>query len=463
MLGQGKLPRKPIVAVIAGTLLLALTAAASASARVLTVIQRHVSYPHYTTIQAAVNAAHRGDWIVIAPGVYARQVRIKTPGLHLRGMNRNTVILDGQHHVGNGITVTANGVWVENLTVRNFDRRSRDDFANGNEVWWMGGGPTSATVGIHGWWGQYLTAYDTGLLGGYGLFASHSVDGFLKHVYASGFNDSGLYVGACRDCQALVQDALIERNGLGWSSTNAGGHLIVEDSIFRNNSIGVAPNSEPDGDKPPPQDGACDSGSNRSATPTFTTTQIRRCTIFRNNVIENNGNLSTPADADILGGPWGAGVVLPGDYADLIENNTIRNNPTFGVLVFERPDPYPPTSDTVFFQAAGNRVSNNRFSGNATAAGTADIGLEGGAFPPANSVNNCFSGNAFTSSIPAGIEGTWGCQNATTPNGGVAVFPEILNLIGQSGARHQRSQPVPARQPTMPQPCREVPKSPLCA
>ena len=42
-------------------------------------------------------------------------------------MNRNKVILDGRHHVGNGIVITANGVWVENLTVRNFDRRTRED------------------------------------------------------------------------------------------------------------------------------------------------------------------------------------------------------------------------------------------------------------------------------------------------------------------------------------------------
>ena len=64
-------------------------------------------------------------------------------------------------------------------------------------------------------------------------------------MYASGFNDSGVYVGGCRDCHALVQDALVERNALGWSSTNAGGHLIVEDSTFRDNSVGVAPDSDP--------------------------------------------------------------------------------------------------------------------------------------------------------------------------------------------------------------------------
>ena len=454
-----KLVRRLVVVLTATAVLLA-AGAAVASARVLIVTQRHVSYPHYTSIQAAVNAAHRGDWILIAPGVYTGSVRIGTPDLHLRGMNRNTVILDGRHHVGNGIVIKSGGVWVENLTVRNFDRRTREDSADGNEVWWGVG--SGRKIVVRGWWGQYLTAYDTGLLGGYGLYASHSVDGFFKHVYASGFNDSGLYVGGCRDCDALVQDALVERNALGWSSTNAGGHLVVEDSTFRDNSVGVAPDSEPDDDLPPPQDGACDSASNRAMLPTFTSTQINRCTIFRNNLIEDNGNISTPANSDILNAPWGEGVVLGGDYADLIEDNTIRDNPTFGVLVLERPDPFPPTSDTVYFQSSGNRVSDNRVTGNATAPGTADIALEGGVFGTQNSVNNCFSGNTFGTSSPADIEGTWGCQNTTTPNGGDALFAEILKLVAQSGARHQRPQPAPHPQPTMPRPCRGVPKNPLC-
>lgn len=445
-------------------LVLAVTAlaAASASARVLVVTKRHVAYTHYTSIRSAVKAAHRGDWILIDRGVYVGPVTITTPGLHLRGLNRNRVIVDGRHRAGNGIVVKANGVWVENLTVRNFDRRSLDDSANGNEVWWKGGGEHSRTIGIHGWWGQYLTAYDTGLLGGYGLFASHAVNGFFKHVYASGFNDSGLYIGACRDCRALVQHALVERNGLGWSSTNAGGHMVIENSTFRNNGVGIGPDSESTSDLPPPQDGACNAGSNRSPTPTFTSTRISHCTIFRHDVIEDNGNLSTPANSTILGAPWGAGILLPGVYGDLIENDTFRGNPTFGVLVFERPDPFPPTADTIYFQASGNRISNNRFVNNGTQPGGADIGLEGGLFGSMASVNNCFAGNMFTTSLPAGIEGTWGCQNTTTPNGGPALFSELLALIAQSGARQSRPQPAPPRQPTMPRPCKGVPRNRLC-
>ena len=83
-------------------------------ARVLIVTKRHVGYPHYRSIQRAVNVARPGDWILIDRGVYYGKVRIRTTSLHLRGLNRNKVILDGRHQAGNGIEILSNDVRVEN-------------------------------------------------------------------------------------------------------------------------------------------------------------------------------------------------------------------------------------------------------------------------------------------------------------------------------------------------------------
>jgi hypothetical protein len=237
---------------------------------------------------------------------------------------------------------------------------------------------------------------------------------------------------------------------------------VIEDSIFRRNGIGIGPNSESTGNLPAPQNGACNSGSNRSPLPIFNSTRIARCTVIQDNRIVDNGNISTPANDTLLGAPWGIGVMLPGDYADLTRDNFIRGNPNFGALVFEQPNPFPPTPQTVYFQAMGNRFSHNLFRRNGTRPGGADIGLEGGAFGAKSSVNNCFSANSFTSSIPAGIQGTWGCQNLRTPNGGTGLVVKILALINESGARTSRPQPRPGRQPTMPRPCSGVPRNPLC-
>jgi hypothetical protein len=433
-----------------------LAGAAPAAARVEIVTHRHVGYPHFTRIQAAVRAAHAGDWILIDRGVYRGTVVISKDRLHLRGLDRNRVVLDGRHRKNvNGIEVRkADGVWIQNLTVRNFDRRGVDG-ENGNEIWWNGG-DGSGKIGIHGWWGTYLTTYDTGVTGGYGLFISNSVSGYFKHVYASGFDDSGIYIGACRDCHALVQHAISERNALGYSGTNSGGHLVVEDSVFRDNAFGVSPNSLNNDDQPPPQDGACSSGANRSATPVFASTHIKHCTIFRRNRITNNNNLTTPRSTE-SDAPWGVGVELPGDYGDLFQNNVIRGNKNFGALVFENPNPFPATKDTIFFQAAGNAFVKNHFSASAT-----DIALEGGLFGSKQSVNNCFAGNTFSTSRPAAIEGRWGCQNDTTPNGDATLVSAILTGLQQASSRHAKGQPRPRRQPTMPHPCRGVPRNPLC-
>jgi hypothetical protein len=431
--------------------------------RTLNVTHDPLPFKHYATIQKAVNAARPCDWILIAPGIYRESVRISKPRLHLRGLDRNSTIIDGGHRKGaNGIVVNkADGVWIENLTVRNFDRASRDDDTAGNQIWWNGG-DESGKIGAHGWHGNYLTTYDDGLLGGYGLFVSNSVGGEWNSVYASGFNDSGLYVGACPDCQATVSHALAENNAVGFSGTNAGGRLVVQDSLFRDNGVGVVPNSLPN-DEPPPQLGTCDSASNTTPTPTIASTDVARCTIFRRNRILDNGNLTTPANSTTAQIPWGIGLLLLGTYGDDVEGNVITGNPNFGLLAMENPVPFPPTPKTIYFQVSGNRVAGNTLGG----AKYADLALEGGLFGSKQSVNNCFAGNRVAGkTLPADL-GPWACSNPTTPNSDSVttgqLFGTILQLSTEAQARRAQPQPVPPPQPTMPRPCLGPPgRSPLC-
>jgi len=468
--------RRTAVPALATTLVGVFAATASATVRVVSTSK---SGPNtYSTIQAAVNAATAGDWVLIEPGVYDEAVKVTSAqsGIWIRGMNRNTVIIDGQNKAGNGIEIyKANNVWVENLTVRNFDTQENGEPCPveecGNEIWWNGGASTSA-VGAEGWFGSYLTAYNTDLYGGYGIFTGHETRGSWNNIYASGFNDSGMYLGACQECDAKITHATMENNSLGYSGSNSGGKLIIESSLFRNNSSGIVPNSEAPGDRPPPQDGECGRPNieNPNPYPEITSTKIKRCTIIRNNVITENNNKTVPANASTARGAFGNGIILASTYADLIEENVITNNESTGLFGIEIP------ADEKFFQLSGNRISSNVFTNNGYHGGkfTGDITLGSGAIELATlgavesqSKNNCVIDNVLEdATFPENIERTWGCQHKTTPNPGGA--PEIYEYIEEAGikAAEERApvgQPAPPAQPTMPNPCKGVPRNALCS
>ncbi|HUE28069.1 MAG TPA: hypothetical protein VMP89_14935, partial [Solirubrobacteraceae bacterium] len=210
-----------------------------AAARVLRVGTYHGSRGQYRTIQAAVNAAKPGDWILVAPGDYKTTsshapsgasdrpsgVLITTPRLHLRGMNRNTVIVDGTkphsapcsrkasaQNFGpanpdgsgpmglNGIMVwKADNVSVQNLTACNFLGGTG---TAGNEIWWNGG-DQSGQIGGWGYLGSYLNATSSFYqnetsASQYGIFSSNWDGGTWDQTYVSNFNDSGYYIGACQ-------------------------------------------------------------------------------------------------------------------------------------------------------------------------------------------------------------------------------------------------------------------------
>ena len=99
---------------------------------------------YFKTIQAAVNTSKSGDWVLIEPGIYYEEVKVTSAqsGIWIRGMNRNKVIIDGQGKVGNGLEIyKASNVWVENLTVRNFEFGKTGCLVEecGNDIWWNGG------------------------------------------------------------------------------------------------------------------------------------------------------------------------------------------------------------------------------------------------------------------------------------------------------------------------------------
>lgn len=335
----------------------------------------------FPTIQKAVDHAVSGQIILIAPGVYHESVRVMGAAkshITLRGMDRNGVILDGNlgggQYLPNAVVVgldnkgvPANGVIIENMTAR---------YYLGNGFFWDY---------VTGYRGSYLNALDNG---DYGIYAYESTRGQFDHDFASGSPDSGIYIGGCFPCDALITHVVSENSALGYSGTNAGGNLVIRDSVWRWNSEGILPNTL-DSEPGPPQ---------------------HQVTVIDNLVYSNNNNnvpfkrLEYPAT--------GIGISAPGGVDDLIIHNKIEDQKNYGILVLGN-------IDTNLWFAHGNTVKDNVVTG----SGVADIGLTAPAGP-----NNCFSGNQVTRTVPAMLQVTNACDQAggRLPTGDLGPFMLLI-------------------------------------
>ena len=115
-------------------------------------------------------------------------------------------------------------------------------------------------------------------------------------------NDSGMYVGACLQvCDVTIDHAWMENNALGYSGTNSGGAVVIENSQFDDNQDGVDTNTQIAGDPPPPQNGACPDGA------TSPITHTHSCWVFIHNNVHDNNNGKLPRPATPRPVPSGPG------------------------------------------------------------------------------------------------------------------------------------------------------------
>jgi hypothetical protein len=503
----------------------AYSAATSPAPGVLRVGSWHGIPGTFSSIQAAVNAARPGDWILVGPGDYHESgsddpahpagVMIRTPDLYLRGMDRNNVVVDGtrpgapgpcpagaeyQSNGPNGpdgkpagrsgIEVyKASGVWVQNLTACNFLTSSSG--GEGNQIWWNGG-DGDPTIGMGSYRGDYITAtssYSNGVnppFGDYGIFASKaSGPGVIDHSYASNMGDAGYYIGGCQtNCNTIVRNARAQYNALAYSGTDSGGNLVIESSEFDHNKTGITSDSENNDDAPSPADGSCPNGA---AGPLGG----HSCEIWRYNYIHDNNNPNVPGNAtNGLAGaaPIGTAMVLAGTRNVTQYHNTIANNGAWGTLITDQPymgtpppfaqcqgGVYVVPGQVCYYQAFGNQVigntfRNNGFFGNPT---NGDLGLATLPHAP----GNCFTQNTDPEGVtsdPPNLQ-SFPYNPCGQANGGDLgpLAAEVLcatQLLGPCpslpGASYPRATqvvlPPLQAQPSMPNPCAGVPANPWC-
>jgi hypothetical protein len=458
----------------------------------------------YTSIQDAVNHAAAGDWILVAPGDYHEKadttagVHITTADIHLRGMDRNGVVVDGTKstattqcssanadqdtnsgHGRNGIEIfKVDNTSVDNLTTCNY---LTGDKGGGNEIWWNGG-DGSGQIGMGAYSGSYITGTtsysDPTYNGSYGIFVSNSKGpGIITYAYASNMSDSGFYVGACPDCNATLNHVHSENNVLGYSGTNAGGHLDILNSEWDLNKSGIVPNSLNNDDAPPPQTGLC---------PGYTAVS---CTFIEGNLVHDNNNPNTPGAGVAASAPVGTGIELSGASWNTVDGNTVYNQKGWGIVTHDYPDTETPPSSGVSscqggvsapgvctFQAQGNVISNNLLHDNGGFGNPSngDLANESSVSNP----RNCFYGNTDPgsgglTSDPPMIQTVDG-PPCTSPGGGDSTVL-LAELVCASGAYA----PCPTgitgypsstgvqllklgAQTTMPNPCAGVPDNPWC-
>ena len=482
----------------------------------------------YSSIQAAITAAQPGDFILVAPGDYKTAsstapsdssdtpagVLITTPNVTLRGMNRNTVVVDGtkpgspecssnaaDQNLGpsdgsggqlglNGIMVyRADGVSVQNLTACNFLAGTG---SAGNEIWWNGG-DGGGQIGGWGFDGSYLTAtstfyQDESPAAEYGIFSSDWSGGTWYQDYTSNFNDSGYYIGACQQvCDQTMNDDWAEYNALGYSGTNSGGQLVVENSQFDNNEDGFDTNSQNNDDWPSPQDGACPNGGTSSITHTHSRW------VFMDNYVHDNNNPDVPAAGAAAAGPVGTGMSVSGGRDDTIMNNRFSGNGAWGTIFVPYPDTETPPSDVTDpcnggvgagsvcnYDDWGNSLLNNTYTNDGFFGNQTNGDFAESTTTPGNSIN-CFAGNTDTSGTVTGSPSN--LQQTNSSCGQTALAPDAnplfisqVNCDSQffgagspcpPGASYPRSSgvvmhPLPSGLATMPDPCSGVPANPWC-
>jgi plastocyanin len=349
----------------------------------------------FKTIQGAVDKANPGSTILVRPGVYKTSVTVQTPNLIIKGVDRFRTVLDGEDKRGNGITVDGTrNVRIENLTVRNY----------------LGNG-----VYINNTVGYTVNKVDAIKGRTYGIYAFDSYDGVIKNSYAYGSGDGAFYIGQCLNCSALIENVVGTWSYLGYTGTNATG-VVIRDSVFTHNAIGVAPNTLPTEEL----------GPNRG-------TMIVNNQIFNNNYDSIPGaGFSDPEDQPV-GVEIGTGVWLPGVENNVVVGNRIWNHNSYGVLVSQSIDTDLPMNNTVWNNWIRDYDANDDGYGYPLAYdGTGGM--------------NCWMLNDFEGETgPPEIETLYPCDARVPGTPYPPVQAHLVTSAGQAQTRPQEEPPDPKR------------------
>jgi hypothetical protein len=336
-----------------------IAAAGAAAAAVIAAPQAHAAASATThrvspdqSVQAAVNAAHRGDTVLLRPGTYHQTVKITVPGVTLRGAGADKVKLvppAGATVAETGISVSnAAGVRIAGLTVSGF-----------------------AHYGIWGTHADRMTVAGVAAVGNaqYGIAQEKSVNARFVGNTARNNGEAGILVANAVSEEGGALDtkgAQVAGNALSGNKMGVVLRRVRDITVQGNSATGNCAGVFVVGDEGVPRAGDL---------------------TVRRNVVSANTKFC--AATSRLPYVQGSGIVLTGVENTVVEGNTVTDNKgaapmSGGIVLFHSFVNVPNT---------GNSIHDNVLRGN----GPADIADRDTA-----GTGNTFSGNACAVSVPTG-------------------------------------------------------------
>ena len=300
-------------------------------------------------LQEALILAEPGDTVELAAGRFTLTdgLSLDADGVTVKGAGMDATVLDftGQQGAGEGLLVTGDKVTLRDFAVENptgdgVKSKGADDIVYHRvRVTWTGG--PKATNGA------------------YGLYPVESTNVLIDGCVVSGASDAGIYVGQSK--KITVRNSRVSENVAGIEIENSR-DALVENNVATRNTGGILVFDLP-------------------ALPVMNGGNV---IVRANQVFDNTTANFAPPGNIVASVRRGTGILVMANDGVLIAANSIRGNPTSGVMVIAYPLPF---TDTRYNPHARNVVvDHNVFQDNGTEpqldGAPALLQAFGGALPP---------------------------------------------------------------------------------
>jgi len=313
--------------------------------------RRVVPSADYPTIARALIDAEPTTIIEVLPGIYHYGVVVATSDVTIRGMGTSSeeVVIDGDRQRAVGIAVGADGVRVENLTVRNH------------------GIAGLSFDGVARFGAHRIVAADNG---SFGIRARGSHRGAIHASTASGASSAGLAIQDCDPCDIDVDELTAAANAVGALLENAGS-IIVRRSLIRGNGAGIVLTGSP--------------------------LEQRGAHLWGNTIADNADPVAPRSSRSV-----GAGIWIDGGSHNLLEHNDVSGH-RYGIVVTGVSGP------SVADRIIGNTIGDSLLGDLAWDGLGADVCLAGNARPDGTepSADPPIAGTIYSCDLPHTVGVPW--------------------------------------------------------